>query len=46
MNPKPGKLKENVTLSFRHLKVNTTIKTLLWFCTHLVENVFFKLNLF
>jgi hypothetical protein len=45
MDPKPEKLKENVVLNFRHLKVTTTTKIISSFCPHLVEKVI-KLNLF
>ena len=37
MDPKPHKLKENVTINFRHLKVTTIITTLWSLCAHLVE---------
>jgi len=38
IDPKPGKLKENIGLKFRHLKVNTTTK-MFWsrFYIHLIE---------
>ena len=39
LDPKPDKLKENVTINFRHLKVTTVITTLWSFYARLVEKV-------
>ena len=39
MDPKPDKLKENVMINFRHLKVTPIITTLWSFCADLVEKV-------
>ena len=46
LDPKPDKLKENVTINFKHLKVTSVIKTLWSFCAHLVQKVIKFKNLF